>query len=195
MSIPYVIEKGPKDTERVYDLYSRMLKDRIIFIRGEFGEQMADAVVAQLLFLESADAEEDIMMYINSPGGSINAMFAIHDVMKYIQCDICTVAYGIAASAASFILMAGTKGKRFALPNTDVMIHEMAAGIQGKAKDMRNRWEHLDKLDHKLNKYLSEYTGQPLKKVEKDVKLDFYMSAEEAVEYGIIDKVHYSREG
>lgn len=193
MNIPYVIEKGPKDSERMYDLYSRLLKDRIIFIRGEFTSEMADIIVPQLLFLESADSDKDIYMYINSPGGSIDAMYAIHDVMQYINCDVCTMAYGQAASAASFILMAGTKGKRAALPNTEIMIHEMAAGIQGKAKDMRNRWKTLDRLDKKLNQDLAKYTGQPLKKIEKDVKLDHYMTAEEAKEYGIIDKVHYKR--
>lgn len=193
MGIPYVIEKGPKDSERSYDLYSRMLKDRIIFIRGEFSNEMADIVVPQLLFLETNDPDKDIYMYINSPGGSIDAMYAIHDVMQYIKCDVCTMAYGHAASAAAFILMAGTKGKRAALPNTEIMIHEMAGGLQGKAKDMRNRWKTLDRLDTKLNKDLAKYTGQPLKKVEKDVRLDFYMDAEEAKEYGIIDKVHYKR--
>lgn len=193
MGIPYVIEKGPKDSERSYDLYSRMLKDRIIFIRGDFTDELADIIVPQLLFLESADPDKDIYMYINSGGGSINAMFAIYDVMQYIKCDVCTLAYGMAASAAAFILMAGTKGKRSALPNTNIMIHEMAAGIQGKAKDMRNDWKRLDKLDKKLNKYLSDMTGQPLKKIEKDVILDCWMSPEEAVEYGIIDKVHYKR--
>lgn len=193
MGIPYVIEKGPKDTERMYDLYSRMLKDRIIFIRGEFTSELADIVVPQLLFLESADPDKDIYMYINSPGGSVNAMYAINDVMQYIKCDVCTMAYGQAASAASFILMAGTKGKRAALPNTEIMIHEMAGGIQGKAKDLHNDYKKLAKLDKKLNKHLSEFTGQPLKKIEKDVKLDFWMNPEEAKEYGIIDKVHYKR--
>lgn len=193
MNVPYVIEKGPKDTERMYDLYSRLLKDRIIFLRGEFSDEMADIVVPQLLFLESADPEKDIFMYINSGGGSITAMYAIHDAMQYIKPDVCTLAYGHAASAASFILMAGAKGKRFALPNTEIMIHEMAAGFQGKAKDMRNTWKNLDKLDQKLNADLAKYTGQPLKKIEKDVKLDHFMSAEEAVEYGIIDAVHYKR--
>jgi ATP-dependent Clp protease protease subunit len=192
-SIPYVIEKGPKDQERSYDLYSRMLKDRIIFIKGEFDQHMADAVVAQLLFLESQDPDADIMIYINSPGGSVTAMFAIYDVMQYIKCDIVTIAYGMAASAASMILMAGTKGKRYALPSASIMIHEMAGGFSGKAKDMRNQWENLDKLDKKLNKMISDFTGQKLKKVEKDVKLDYYMSSEEAVEYGIIDKVHFKR--
>lgn len=193
MTIPYVIEKGPKDQERSYDLYSRMLKDRIIFIKGEFDQYMADAVVAQLLFLESQDPDSDIMIYINSPGGSVTAMFAIYDVMTYIKCDIVTIAYGQAASAASMILMAGTKGKRYALPNASIMIHEMASGFSGKAKDMRNQWENLDKLDKKLNNMISDFTGQSLDKVEKDVKLDFYMTADEALEYGIIDKVHSKR--
>jgi ATP-dependent Clp protease protease subunit len=193
MNIPYVIEKGPKDSERVYDLYSRLLKDRIIFIRGEFNSDMADIVVPQLLFLESADPDKDIFMYINSPGGSITAMYAIHDVMQYIKCDVCTLAYGMAASAASFILAAGTKGKRFALPNTDIMIHELATGLQGKAKDVHNDYKKMAKLDKKLNKHLSEFTGKTVKQIEKDVKLDFWMNPEEAMDYGLIDKVHYKR--
>ena len=189
MSTPFVIEKGSGGQERVYDLYSRMLKDRVIFIRGEFSSDMADAVIAQLLFLESVDSDEEIRMYINSVGGSVDAMFAIFDVMRYIKCDVRTVAYGQAASAASFILMAGTKGKRMALPNTDIMIHELAGGFQGKAKDMKNKWNYLAKIDKKLNEHLSKFTGQPLEKIEEDIKLDHHMSAEDAVEYGIIDKV------
>jgi ATP-dependent Clp protease protease subunit len=193
MSIPYVIEKGANDQERSYDLYSRMLKDRVVFIRGEVEPNMADAIVAQLLFLEMDDPDEEIRIYINSPGGQIKAMFAIYDVMQYISCDIRTVAYGQAASAASFILAAGTKGKRMALPNTDIMIHELAGGFSGKSKDMRNEWQQLEKSEKKLNNYLSEFTGQPLEKIEKDVKLDFHMSPEEALEYGIIDKVLHQR--
>lgn len=194
MSIPYVIEKGVNNQERVYDLYSRMLKDRIIFIKGSFNQDMADAVVAQLLFLESADSESDIFMYINSPGGSISAMLAIHDVMNYIKCNVSTIAYGTAASAAALILMAGTKGKRLALPNTNIMIHEMAAGFEGKAKDMDNQWQHLSKTHKKLNKMISEFTGQKLSRVEKDVKLDYYMSSDEALKYGIIDKILAKRD-
>lgn len=193
MSIPHVIEQTAKGHERVYDLYSRLLKDRVIFIRGEFDQLMADAIVAQLLFLESVDPDEEIRIYINSPGGSVTAMFAIHDVMEYISCDIRTVAYGQAASAASFILMAGTKGKRMALPNSEIMIHEMAGGFKGKAKDMKNQWENIEKLDEKLNKLLAKFTGQPLRKIKKDVKLDKYMSAKEAVDYGIIDEVLVKR--
>jgi ATP-dependent Clp protease protease subunit len=193
VGIPYVIEKGPNDQERSYDLYSRMLKDRIIFVRGPIEEGFADVIVPQLLFLESQDAEKDIYMYINSPGGLITEMFAVHDVMQYIKPDVCTVAYGHACSCGSLLLMAGTKGKRGALPNTQIMIHEMAAGYSGKAKDMRNNWEWLDKVDKKLNNMIVTYTGQPLKKVEKDVKLDRWMFPDEAVEYGIIDKVYTDR--
>lgn len=193
MNIPYVIEKGPKDQERMYDLYSRMMKDRIVFIRGDFTDEMADIIVPQLLFLESSDPDKDIYMYINSGGGAIRAMYAIHDVMNYIKCDVNTVAYGTAASAAAFILAAGTKGKRFALPNTEIMIHELAGGLQGKAKDLHNDYKKISKLESKLNIHLSEFTGQPLEQIEKDVKLDYWMDPEEAVDYGLIDKVHYHR--
>jgi ATP-dependent Clp protease protease subunit len=193
MSIPYVIEKGPKDQERVYDLYSRMLKDRIIFIKGLFEQNMADAVVAQLLFLESADAEEDIRMYINSPGGELSAMYAIFDTMQYIKCDIVTVGMGQCASAASFILAAGTKGKRHALPNTDIMIHELSAGTQGKAGDIRNYVKHMEGRYEKMAKHYVGFTGQRLSKVKKDMEIDYFMSADEAKEYGLIDEVHENR--
>lgn len=193
MGIPYVIEQGPKDQERVYDLYSRLLKDRIIFIRGEFNQDMADSVVAQLLFLESADAEKDIFIYINSPGGCINSMFAIHDVMQYIKPDVCTLACGMAASAAAFILMSGTKGKRAALPNTEIMIHEMASTLKGKFKDLKNEWDHTSRLEKTLTTLTAKYTGQTEKKIQSDTKVDFYMTASEAVKYGIVDKIHVKR--
>lgn len=193
MSIPYVIEQGPKDQERVYDLYSRLLKDRIIFIKGAFNQEMADAVVAQLLFLESADPDADIYMYINSPGGEITALYAIYDVMQYINPDIVTVGMGQCASAASFILAAGTKGKRFALPNTDVMIHELSGGVQGKAQDMFSRIEQTKKLWDKMAGHYVKFTGQKLAKVKKDMARDYFMSAEEAKEYGLIDEIHAKR--
>ena len=193
MSVPYVIEQGPKDQERMYDLYSRMLKDRIIFIKGEFNQDMADSVVAQLLFLESSDNEKDIYMYINSPGGHVTALYAIYDVMTYIKPDIVTVGMGQCASAASFILAAGTKGKRFALPNTEIMIHELAGGVQGKAQDMFQRLEHTKKLWEKMAKHYVEFTGQRLAKVKKDMSRDHFMSAEEAKEYGLIDEIHAKR--
>lgn len=193
MSVPYVIEKGPKDQERMYDLYSRLLKDRIIFIKGEFRAEMSDAVVAQLLFLESSDPDEDIYMYINSPGGELTSLYAIYDVMEYIKPDIVTVGMGQCASAASFILAAGTKGKRFALPNTEVMIHEFSGGMQGKAQDMFNRLEHSKKLWEKMAKHYVEFTGQKLAKIKKDMSRDYFMTAEEAKEYGLIDEIHAKR--
>lgn len=193
MSIPYVIEKGEKGQERTYDLYSRLLKDRVVFIKGVFQQEMADAVVAQLLFLESVDSEKDIQMYINSPGGDVSAMFSIFDTMNYIKPDITTIAYGSAASAASFILCAGAKGKRFALKNVEVMIHELSGGNQGKFHDMENSFNHTKKLYEKMADYYVEFTGQDLEKVKEDMKKDFYMSAEEALEYGLIDKIQEKR--
>lgn len=193
MTVPYVIEKGKGDQERSYDLFSRLLKDRIIFIRGAFDDQMADSVVAQLLFLESADAEKDIYMYINSPGGAVSSMFAIFDVMQYIKPDVVTVGLGTCASAASFILSAGTKGKRFALPNAEVMIHELSGGAKGKFNDMKNELKHAEHLYNKMSKYYVEFTGQNLKKVKKDMERDHWMSAEEAKEYGLIDEIHVTR--
>jgi len=193
MTVPYVIEKGPKDQERMYDLYSRLLRDRIIFIRGSFNDEMADAVVAQLLFLESSDPESDIYMYVNSPGGYITSMYAIFDVMQYIRPDIVTVGMGQCASAASFILAAGTKGKRFALPNTEIMIHELSGGAQGKAQDMFNTLEHTKKLWDKMARHYVGFTGQKLARIKKDMSRDYYMSAEEAKEYGLIDEIHAER--
>lgn len=193
MSIPYVIEKGPNDQERVYDLYSRLLKDRIIFIRGEFNDDMADAVVAQLLFLESFDSDQDITMYINSPGGSVISMYAIYDVMNYIKTDIVTVGIGSCASAASFILAAGTKGKRFALPNIDIMVHELSTGTQGKAGDIRNYVKKMELLYERMARHYSEFTGQDINKIKKDMERDYYMTAEEAKDYGLIDAIHEHR--
>lgn len=191
--IPYVIERGPKDQERVYDLYSRLLKDRIVFIRGPFNQDMADSVVAQLLFLETSDPTEDIRLYINSPGGQVDAMYAIYDVMNYVTPDIVTVGIGHCASAASFILAAGTKGKRYALPNTEIMIHELSTGTQGKAGDVRNYVKHMERLYDKMAKHYVGFTGQKLAKIKKDMERDFFMYAEEAVGYGLIDEVHESR--
>lgn len=193
MSTPYVIEKGEKGQEKVYDIYSRMLKDRIIFIKGQFNEQMADAVTAQLLFLETADPEKDIWMYINSPGGHLSAMYSIFDTMNYVKPDVCTLAYGNAASAASFILAAGTPGKRFALPNADIMIHELSGGTGGKFNDMKIQYEHSKRLYDKMAKHYVEVTGQKLNTIKKDMERDFYMSATEAKDYGLIDKVQVNR--
>jgi len=189
MTIPYVIEKGPGDQERVYDLYSRLLKDRVIFIRGGIDQNTADSVVAQLLFLESSDKETDISMYINSPGGEISAMYAIFDTMNYIKPNVTTMGLGICASAASFLLAAGTKGKRFVLQNSLVMIHELSGGTAGKAGDIRNHYKHIESLYEKMAKQYVKLTGQKISKIKKDMERDFYMSAEEAVKYGIVDKV------
>lgn len=189
MSIPYVVEPNERGDERTYDLYSRLLKDRIVFIKGHIVSEMADAVVAQLLFLETRDSDTDINMYIHSEGGEVNAMYAMFDVMQYIKPDIRTIGMGQCASAASFLLAAGTKGKRMALPNTDVMIHELSGGTQGKFNDMLIHHEYVKKLYDKMAKNYVEFTGQPLKKIKADMQRDFHMSAEEALEYGLIDKV------
>jgi len=193
MSVPFVIEKGPKDQERMYDLYSRLLKDRIIFIKGLFNQDMADSVVAQLLFLETSDPDKDIFMYVNSPGGELTALYAIYDVMSYVKPDIVTVGIGMCASAASFILAAGTKGKRFALPNTEIMIHELSSGTQGKAGDIIVYVEHMKRLHAKMAKHYVGFTGQKLKKIKHDMERDYWLTADEAIAYGLIDEVHDKR--
>ena len=194
MSVPYVIEKGDKGDERMYDLFSRLLKDRIIFIKGTFDQNMADSVVAQLLFLETADPDADIYMYINSRGGEVISMYAIYDVMNYVKPDIVTVGIGMCASAASFILAAGTKGKRSVLPNTSVMIHELSGGYEGKANDMRNHWKRTEKLYDKMAHHYEKFTGQPIEKIKADMERDFYMEPEEAGEYWLVDKIFVERE-
>jgi ATP-dependent Clp protease protease subunit len=193
MTVPYVIEKGENNQERVYDIYSRMLKDRVIFIKGEFDDMMADAVTAQLLFLESVDNEKDIYLYINSPGGNIASMYSIFDTMNYIKPDVSTLAYGRAASAASFILAAGAKGKRYALPNCDIMIHELSTGHGGKFNDIQIAFDHSKKLYDKMAIHYSEFTGQDVEKIKEDMKRDFYMSSEEAIGYGLIDGIQKNR--
>lgn len=194
MGIPYIIEKGPNDQERAYDLYSRLLKDRIIFVKGTINNDMADAIVGQLLFLETDSSEKDIYMYINSPGGIIDAMYAIYDTMTYIKPDVVTMGYGQCASAGSFLLAAGAKGKRYTLPNVNIMIHELSTGAEGKYHDIKNYTKHIDRLYEKMAKHYSEFTGQDLDKVRKDMKRDYFMSAEEAKEYGLVDEIQYSRE-
>jgi ATP-dependent Clp protease protease subunit len=191
--IPYVIEKGEKGEERAYDLFSRLLKDRIIFVNGKFDDDMANSLVAQLLFLEANDKDQDIFMYVNSPGGYISSMYAIYDTMQYVKPDIVTVGYGVVMSAGSFILAAGTKGKRFALPNTDIMIHELSAGTQGKFNDMKIEYKQLELLHAKMARDYVKMTGQKLNKIKKDMERDFYMNPEEALEYGLIDKVEEKR--
>lgn len=193
MTVPYVIEKGPNNQERVYDLFSRLLKDRIIFIRGAFNSEMADTVVAQLLFLESDSPTKDIYMYINSPGGEVSSLYAIFDTMRYIRNDITTLGMGTVASAASLILAAGKKGKRFILPNTQVMIHELSSGSQGKFNDMKVNYEHLKIIYDNMSKHYVELTGQKLSKIKRDMERDFYLSSTEAVEYGIVDSIQDKR--
>ena len=191
--VPYVIEQTPQG-ERSYDIYSRLLKDRIIFIGETIDEHVASTVVAQLLFLEAEDPDKDICIYINSPGGSISAGMAIYDTMQYIKPEISTIAIGMAASMGAFLLQAGTKGKRYALPNAEIMIHQPLGGTQGQAEDIRIQAEHILSLRSKLNTIIAENTGRSLEEVAKDTDRDNFMSAEEAVEYGLIDRVITSRE-
>lgn len=191
--VPYVIEQDEKGNEKVYDIYSRLLRDRVIFIKGVFDQNMADAVVAQMLFLESADPDKDINLYINSPGGEITSMFSIFDTMTYIKPDICALAYGNACSAGSFILAAATKGKRFALPNSQLMIHELSGGSQGKFNDMKISFKHTESLYDKMAEYYVDFTGQNIDKIKKDMERDHYLSANDAIEYGLVDKVYENR--
>lgn len=186
--IPYVIEQTSKG-ERSYDIYSRLLKDRIIFISGEIDDNTANSVVAQLLFLEAENPEQDINIYINSPGGSITAGMAIFDTMEYIKPDVSTICIGMAASMGAFLLAAGAKGKRYALPNAEVMIHQPLGGARGQASDIKIQADRILKMRQDLNRILSEKTGKPYEQIEKDTDRDFFMTAEEAVEYGLIDKV------
>lgn len=190
--VPMVVEQTNRG-ERSYDIYSRLLKDRIIFLTGEVNDQMADLIVAQLLFLESEDPDKDIQIYINSPGGSVSAGFAIYDTMQYIKPDVSTICVGLAASMGAFLLLAGEKGKRYALPNADIMIHQPLGGAQGQASDIQIHAERILKTRKQLNAIIAERTGQTMKKVEKDTDRDFFMSAEEAKAYGIIDDVIVKR--
>ena len=186
--IPYVIEQTPRG-ERSYDIYSRLLKDRIIFIDQEIDDHLASVVVAQLLFLEAEDPEKDINIYINSPGGSVTAGMGIYDTMKYVKPDIATICFGMAASMGAVLMTAGTKGKRFALPNAEIMIHQPLGGAKGQASDIKIQAEWMQKTKEKLNKILSEATGQPYETILRDTDRDNFMSASEAVEYGLVDKV------
>ncbi|MBO4818581.1 MAG: ATP-dependent Clp endopeptidase proteolytic subunit ClpP [Firmicutes bacterium] len=186
--VPVVVEQTSRG-ERSYDIYSRLLKDRIIFIDDEITDATASLVVAQLLFLESEDPDKDINIYINSPGGVITAGMAIYDTMQYIKPDVCTICVGMAASMAAFLLSAGTKGKRYVLPNAEVMIHQPLGGAQGQAEDIKIAAEHILKIRGKMNRILAANTGQPLEKIEEDTDRDNYLDAEEAVAYGLADKV------
>jgi ATP-dependent Clp protease protease subunit len=188
MLVPMVVEKSSMG-ERAYDIYSRLLKERIIFLGGPIVDDTANLVVAQLLFLQSEDPKKDISLYINSPGGAVTAGFAILDTMNHIQPDVSTVCVGVAASMGAVILSAGAKGKRFALPNAEVMIHQPSGGAEGMASDIAITAKHILSTRERLNKLLAKNSGQPLKKVESDVDRDFFMLADEAKEYGIIDKV------
>ena len=187
-NVPIVVEQTGRG-ERSYDIYSRLLKERIIFLDTEVNDASASLVVAQMLFLEAEDPDKDIMLYIDSPGGSVTAGMAIYDTMQYIKCPVSTIAIGLAASMGAFLLAAGEKGKRFALPNAEVMIHQPLGGAQGQATDVKIRTEWLLKTKEKLNKILSERTGQTLEQIEKDTDRDNFMSAEEAKNYGLIDQV------
>ncbi|MCI5952351.1 MAG: ATP-dependent Clp endopeptidase proteolytic subunit ClpP [Anaerostipes sp.] len=186
--VPYVIEQTGRG-ERSYDIYSRLLKDRIIFLGEEVTDVSANLVVSQMLFLESEDPDKDISFYINSPGGSVVAGMAIYDTMQYIKCDVSTICMGMAASMGAFLLAGGTKGKRMALPNAEIMIHQPSGGAQGQATDIKIVSDHIIKTKHKLNTILSENTGQPYEKICADTERDNYMSAQEAMEYGLIDSV------
>ena len=191
--IPMVIEQTNRG-ERSYDIYSRLLKDRIVFLGGEINDDTANLVVAQLLFLEMEDPDSDISLYINSPGGSVTAGMAIYDTMKYIKPQVHTVCVGMAASMGAFLLMAGEKGKRLALPNAEVMIHQPLGGAQGQATDVAIRAEWLMKTKKKMTAMMAEMTGQPLKKIQADVERDYFMSAEEALDYHIIDEIYQPRD-
>ncbi|MES2202970.1 MAG: ATP-dependent Clp endopeptidase proteolytic subunit ClpP [Patescibacteria group bacterium] len=186
--VPMVIEKTPHG-ERAFDIYSRLLKERIIFLSGPIEDQTANLVIAQLLFLEAEDPKKDIQLYVNSPGGSVTAGLAILDTMNHIKPDVATVCVGIAASAAAVILACGQKGKRFALPNAEVMIHQPWGGAQGQATDIEITARHIIATRERLNKILSKATGQPLEKIEKDVDRDYFMMADEAKKYGIVDEI------
>lgn len=186
--VPMVIEQTSKG-ERSYDIYSRLLKERIVFLGEEVNEVTASLVIAQLLFLDAEDPGKDIYLYINSPGGSVTSGMAIFDTMQYIKSDVCTICIGMAASMGAFLLAAGKKGKRYALPNSTIMIHQPLGGVQGQASDIKIHTEYLLKIKEKLNKILSERTGKPLEQVEKDTDRDNFLSSNEAKEYGLIDNV------
>lgn len=190
--IPMVVEQSNRG-ERSYDIYSRLLENRIIFITGEIDDAVANTVVAQLIYLESKDPEKDIYLYINSPGGSVSAGLAIYDTMNYIKCDVSTICIGLAASMGAFLLSSGQKGKRFALPNAEIMIHQPLGGAQGQASDIQIQAKQILKIKQKLNGILSSNTGKELSIIENDTDRDNYMSAVEAKEYGLIDEVYYKR--
>lgn len=186
--VPMVVEQTNRG-ERAYDIYSRLLKDRIVFLGSAIDDTVANLVIAQLLFLEAEDPDKDIYLYINSPGGSISAGMAIYDTMQYIRPDVCTICVGLAASMGAFLLAAGTKGKRYALPNAEIMIHQPLGGAQGQATDIEIHARRILKMKDSLNRILAERTGQKLEKIQQDTERDYFMTAQEAKEYGIIDEV------
>jgi len=186
--IPSVVEKSQRG-ERVYDIYSRLLEERIVFLAGPISDALANLVIAQILFLASRDSNKDIKLYINTPGGSVTAGLAIYDTIQYIDCDVSTICIGMAASMGATLLAAGTKGKRFALPNSEILLHQVAGGVRGQATEIEIEAKQILKIKEKLNQILAKHTGKPLKEVEKDTDRDFYLSAEEAKKYGIIDEV------
>lgn len=186
--IPTVIEKSTHG-ERAYDIYSRLLKERIIFLGNAINDIVANTVIAQLLFLASEDPKKDIKLYVNSPGGSVTSGLAIYDTMQYVKPDVSTICVGVASSMGAVLLSAGAKGKRFALPNSEVMLHQVMGGAEGQASDIKIRAEHILKVRDRINQILVSHTGQPLKKIEQDTDRDFFMSPEEAVKYGLVDKI------
>jgi len=192
MLVPMVIEQTGRG-ERSYDIYSRLLEDRIIFISGEITDDTANLAIAQLIYLEGKDSDKDIMMYINSVGGSVTAGMAIYDTMNYIKCDVSTICVGLAASMGAVLLSAGAKGKRYALPNSEIMIHQPLGGFQGQASDIKIHAENILKTKKRLNKILAENTGNDLERIEKDTDRDNFMTAKEALEYGLIDKIFDKR--
>lgn len=191
--IPTVIEKS-QFGERAYDIYSRLLKERIVFLAGPISDAVANSIIAQMLFLASKDPSKDIQLYINTPGGSVTAGLAIYDTMQYVKCPISTVCVGLAGSMGATLLAAGAKGKRFALPNAEILLHQIAGGVTGEAVEIEITAKQIIKIKEKLNKILAKHTGQLLEKVEKDTDRDFYLSAEESKEYGIIDEVIRTKE-
>ncbi len=190
--VPYVIEQTNRG-ERQFDIFSRLLNDRIVVLSDEVNDATASLVVAQLLFLESQDAEKDISFYINSPGGSVSAGLAIYDTMQYIKCDVSTICMGMAASMGAFLLSSGAKGKRFALPNSEIMIHQPSGGAQGQATEIEIVAKHILRTKEKLNKILAANTGKPIEQIAVDTERDNFMSAEEALDYGLVDKILYKR--
>lgn len=186
--VPTIVEKSQRG-ERVYDIFSRLLEERIVFLMGPVTDLNANVIIAQMLYLVSKDPKKDIKLYINSPGGSVTAGLAIYDTMQYLKCPVSTICIGMTASMAAIILAAGTKGKRFALPNAEIMLHQVAGGFQGQASDIDITAKQIVKIKAKMNRILASHTGQPIERVEKDTDRDFYMTAEEAKEYGLIDEV------